>query len=91
MDDYLDSTDDADEAVKLITDVIEVNQRGGFKITNWTCSSREVLQQIPVELGSTGADLTIDEDKKTERVLALIWNPNTDEFGFNLKFHKVDS
>ena len=90
MDDYLDSTDSATEAIKLITEVIEVNRRGGFKTTNWACSSREVLQKIPVELRSTDTDLTIDSDMKTERVLGLIWNPNTDAFGFNLQFHKVD-
>jgi len=27
---------------------------------------------------------------KTERVLGLIWNPNSDTLSFNLKFHKID-
>jgi len=44
MDDYLDSKHSEEDSIKLIEEVIEVHQRGNFKIRNWSCSNAKVLE-----------------------------------------------
>ena len=90
MDDYIDSADSADAAIKLINDVIEVHRRGDFHIGKFISSSKDVLQGIPSDCANDSTQiLTFDGDMGIERVLGLSWNSNEDELGFNLKFHKV--
>lgn len=46
VDDHLDSVDSFDEALKIISDVIEVHRKCGFIIRN----SKDVLEEIPIDL-----------------------------------------
>ncbi|XP_062714134.1 uncharacterized protein LOC134290921 [Aedes albopictus] len=46
VDDYLDSVDTIDEAVKLVKDVKFVHAQGGFDIRNFSSNSAEVLQRL---------------------------------------------
>ena len=90
MDDTLDSCDTVEDATKRISDIIEVNKRGGFSIVNWICSSREVSSMIPAELRAKDwKDLEALTQLPVERVLGMWWNAEKDEFTFKTKFHKV--
>lgn len=63
MDDYLDSAENEQKAIKLIKEVIEIHARGNFSICNWTCNSKEVLKQIPTELRSeNNKNLNLETD-----------------------------
>ncbi|XP_053699180.1 uncharacterized protein LOC128746160 [Sabethes cyaneus] len=83
VDDYFDSVESVEEAVKLAREVRLVHRKGGFEIRNWVSNSPEVLQS----LGETKpvAPVHFNQDKQTskERVLGVIWDPNTDEFAFS--------
>ncbi|CAG7832144.1 unnamed protein product [Allacma fusca] len=68
-DDYYDSADTKEEAITKIQSVIYVHERGGYKIRNWSSSSKEVLKEIPVELRYTGYNvLNAEFDLPNERV-----------------------
>ncbi|CAG7831974.1 unnamed protein product, partial [Allacma fusca] len=76
MDDYYDSAETEAEAVTKIQSVIHVHYRGGYKIRNWSSSSKEVLGEIPAELRCTGDKVLNSEfDLPNERVLGMSWNP----------------
>ena len=47
---YQDSPKTEDAAIPLISEIVEVHQKGGFIICGWTCSSPEVLAAIPPDL-----------------------------------------
>ena len=69
---------------------MEVHRRGGFEIRNFISNSKEVLLAIPPEARANGdKDMDMESDMPYERILGLRWNPSTDTFTFNLKFHKV--
>ena len=49
MDDYLDSVDEVDEAIRRAQEVALVHSKGGFEIRNWMSNPREVLNALPAE------------------------------------------
>ncbi|XP_071085435.1 uncharacterized protein [Haliotis cracherodii] len=49
VDDCLKSVDSKEKGIKLVQNVCDLLQRGGFRLTKWTSNSRTVLQSIPVE------------------------------------------
>ncbi|XP_065077560.1 uncharacterized protein LOC135700833 [Ochlerotatus camptorhynchus] len=83
VDDYFDSVDTVEEAVKLAQEVRLVHRKAGFEIRNWVSNSPEVIRS----LGETkpAAPVHFNRDKQTskERVLEIIWDPDSDEFVFS--------
>lgn len=84
VDDYLDCCDTEEDAIKLIEEVREVQQKGGFELCNWICSSRSVLEKIPEELRAKNW-----KDLQNERVLGIHWNPELDVINFVHKSYKI--
>ncbi|XP_036329731.1 uncharacterized protein LOC118741863 [Rhagoletis pomonella] len=92
VDDMLDSVETAEEAVKLIKDVIEVHKRGNFHIRGWLTNSNHVAGA----LGNAGssydfctAGKTIDQVIEPEKVLGLWWRTSVDVFTFSTRFTKA--
>ncbi|XP_036322198.1 uncharacterized protein LOC118736217 [Rhagoletis pomonella] len=92
VDDMLDSVETAEEAVKLIKDVIEVHKRGNFHIRGWLTNSNHVAGA----LGNAGssddfctAGKTIDQVIEPEKVLRLWWRTSVDVFTFSTRFTKA--
>lgn len=82
MDDLLKSVRDEATATKLQRELTAPITRGGFRLTKWSSSSREVLSQIPnQEMASPSINLDLD-DLPIERSLGLLWNTETDSFRF---------
>jgi len=82
MDDLLKSVRDEATATKLQQESTALLARGGFGLTKWSSSSREVLSQIPnQEMASPSINLDLD-DLPIERSLGLLWNTETDSFRF---------
>ncbi|XP_012279025.1 uncharacterized protein LOC105698948 [Orussus abietinus] len=72
MDDYLDSVDTDEEAIRLIREVTEVHKHGGFEIRGWSCNSKRVLESLTVDKATTGTvSLTLDEHS-VDRTLGVI-------------------
>lgn len=88
MDDYFDSAESVEEAVKKATEVKYIHTRGGFEIRNWVSNSGEVLQQLGES--KTNQILHFNTDKATgsERVLGIVWDPQEDVFTFALKLRE---
>lgn len=83
VDDYLDSTDDIEEAVKLALEVKHVHSFGGFLLRNWLSNSKEFLTRVGEINPGTDKCLQLDEKVSTERVLGMYWKPNEDVFTFS--------
>jgi len=82
MDDLLKSVRDEATTTKLQQELTALLARGGFRLTKWSSSSREVLSQIPKqEMASLSINLDLD-DLPIERSLGLLWNTETDPFRF---------
>ena len=81
MDDLLVSVKDAETAKRLQKEVTEIVAKGGFRLTKWTSSSEEVLQQIPEEdRSAAGLDLAC-LGQGTQRALGCVWRPASDVLG----------
>ncbi|XP_057292547.1 uncharacterized protein LOC130621256 [Hydractinia symbiolongicarpus] len=83
MDDYLDSMKTVDEAVSIAKTVTEALKSCGFRFTKWLSNSCEILKCFPNT--ETVINVNLDLNKlPTERVLGMLWNPNTDYFTFKV-------
>lgn len=84
VNDLLKSVKSVNTAIKLITEVVEILSRGGFRITKWMSNSREVLAAIPQqERAKPTLDLDLDE-LPVERALGVLWDVEQDVFKFKV-------
>ncbi|XP_062711976.1 uncharacterized protein LOC115267455 [Aedes albopictus] len=83
VDDYFDSVDIEEEAVKLAQEVRFVHKQGGFEIRNWVSNSPIVLRSLGEEKPAAPVHFSRDKQTANERVLGVIWDPNTDQFAFS--------
>ena len=89
MDDFLKSVCDKTTAVRMLREMTSLWARGGFRLTKWVSSLREVLSQIPPqEKASPSVDLNFDE-LPIERTLGLKWNTETDCFRLSVYSHQT--
>ncbi|XP_068684500.1 uncharacterized protein [Montipora foliosa] len=89
VDDFLKSVCDETTAVRMFREMISLLARGGFRLTKWISSSREVLSQIPPqEKASPSVDLNFDE-LPIERTFGLKWNTEKDCFRFSVYSHQT--
>ena len=89
MEDLLKSVCDETTAVRMVREMTSLLARGGFRLTKWTSSSREVLSQIlPQEKASPSVDLNFDE-LPIELTQGLKWNTEKDCFRFSVYSHQT--
>ena len=69
-----------------VRELCSLLQRGGFRLTTWVSSSREVLESIPVkDRGQEIKKLDLQKDElPVERALGVQWRIEDDTFGFNV-------
>ncbi|KAK0135606.1 Proteoglycan 4 [Merluccius polli] len=86
MDDCLKSLPSEEAAVKMVKDLTDICQKGGFHLTKWISNNRGVLLSIPEEDRSKNLhELDLDRDQlPVERALGLHWCVETDTFKFKL-------
>ncbi|XP_062557324.1 uncharacterized protein LOC134222196 [Armigeres subalbatus] len=85
VDDYLDSADTIEEAVKIALEVRHVHSLGGFHLRNWLSNSKEVLERVGENDTAIQKSLQLDSRSATERVLGMFWKPEEDVFTFSTK------
>ncbi|XP_062556738.1 uncharacterized protein LOC134221563 [Armigeres subalbatus] len=85
VDDYFDSVDTIEEAIRRAKEVKFVHQKGGFEIRNWVSNSNEVLQSLGEQRPITPVPFHEDKATSQERVLGMVWDPVSDEFLFSTK------
>ena len=84
MDDYLDSFDDPQTAVKIITDVVSLLKLGGFDLAKFISNSRDILKEIsPGNLSPKIVNLDLDK-LPIERALGVSCDPNSDMLTFKV-------
>ncbi|XP_065085675.1 uncharacterized protein LOC135707720 [Ochlerotatus camptorhynchus] len=86
VDDYFDSTNTVQEAVKRALDVKMIHLAAGFHIRNWMSNSAEFLTQLGEAKPEQTAYFSHDKHAATERVLGIVWRPEEDVFTFPMTF-----
>ncbi|XP_065074719.1 uncharacterized protein LOC135698602 [Ochlerotatus camptorhynchus] len=88
VDDYFDSTETVEEAVKKATEVRYIHSKGGFEIRNWVSNSSELLQQLGESKSNQIVHFNTDKATGSERVLGIVWDPQEDVFTFALQLRE---
>ena len=84
MDDFYEAVDSKEEAHQLIKDLSSMLQRGGFNLTKWVTTDKEILANIPPLKTAITSD-KLDDTNSTQRVLGVKWNLHRDELIFEPK------
>lgn len=88
VDDYLDSFRSLEDAERITRSVREVHMKAKFELKQWKSNSTALIEALGEQEETETTELYKSEEK-TERVLGLMWNPKTDEIGFNLNLVKI--
>ena len=91
VDDVLKSVKSEEAAVRLLEDLKKLCAEGGFNLTKFSSNSIEVLQSVPrEERAKKVKDLTLGSDAlPVERALGVLWDTNSDTFGFQVDIGKL--
>ena len=90
VDDYMDSFDSMDNAIKTVNDVISIHDHASFFIRDFVSNEQILLASLPSNRIKTGKIRVLnDKDSQTEKVLGLYWNTKMDYFSFELNFEKL--
>ncbi|XP_053686396.1 uncharacterized protein LOC128735940 [Sabethes cyaneus] len=82
VDDYFDSVDTIEDAVRRAKEVKYIHSKAGFEIRNWVSNSAEVLRSLGENDQAPAIHFNVDKSTENERVLGIIWNPRQDNFSF---------
>ncbi|XP_058817711.1 uncharacterized protein LOC131681020 [Topomyia yanbarensis] len=82
VNDYLDSFDTEEEAIKVALEVKEIHTRGGFEIRNWHSNSKTLLQRVGESNQLQAKVISVAAESEAERVLGLLWLPEEDVLAF---------
>ncbi|XP_055623158.1 uncharacterized protein LOC129766604 [Toxorhynchites rutilus septentrionalis] len=83
VDDYFDSAETVEEAIRRAKEVRFVHSQGGFELRNWVSNSPEVLRLMGEEKAAQAIHFGRDKETGNERVLGIIWSPDQDTFSFS--------
>ena len=90
VDDCIKSISDTDQAKRLAAQLYEMLAKGGFRLTKWLSSDREVMASIPEkERAGSVKDLDLDH-LPIERTLGIQWNVDKDSFEFNVQLKQKE-
>ena len=80
VDDFLGGADSVQAAIQLFLDLRKVLEKGGFNLTKWRSSSKEVLQEVPLHLqeATPVKDATSSTAPTLSKALGLIWDSESD-------------
>lgn len=87
VDDWLQSFDDKDEALRVAQQVKDVHSRGGFEIRNWRSNSKHVTDELG-ERCEEEVNLQLSEEQ-TEKFLGVWYSSKRDAYTFSLKLNKA--
>ena len=83
VDDYLSGADDVEATVKLQQSLDKMMERGGFNLTKWTSSSKEVLSHIDEQ--EQAESRTVDFNAiEPLKALGICWDTLPDCFLFSV-------
>ncbi|XP_038060160.1 uncharacterized protein LOC119731170 [Patiria miniata] len=87
VDDLLKSFKLEDDAAFMVKQLTHLLAKGGFHLTKWICSSRNVMDSVPTaERAKTVTDLDLDHERlPVERALGVRWHTESDQIGVKIK------
>ncbi|XP_063968368.1 uncharacterized protein LOC129265564 [Lytechinus pictus] len=91
VDDCLKSVASKEDGRRLVSQLRELLQRGGFRLTKWVSNDIDVLSDLPQsERAASIVDLDLGNDHMpTERTLGVLWDMETDAFQFRVSTKDV--
>ncbi|XP_048586408.1 uncharacterized protein LOC116604491 [Nematostella vectensis] len=78
VDDLMKSTDTTENAVKLVSDIREVLDKGGFNLTKWCSNDKDVIASVPEK--HRAKSMLNELERPTTSTLGLKWNVEDDQF-----------
>ncbi|XP_033115253.1 uncharacterized protein LOC117115524, partial [Anneissia japonica] len=81
VDDCLASVENSESAIKLVSRLMEILAKGGFRLTKWLSNDRNVLDSIAESERAASVPVSLDE-LPTERTLGVSWCVEGDHFTF---------
>ncbi|XP_075167653.1 uncharacterized protein LOC142239764 [Haematobia irritans] len=84
MDDFIDSVQTEEEAIKLANQVKTIHAKGGFHMRNWASNSNIVRQKL-----AEGGAATENSFGAVEKILGMYWESNNDVFQYNCRFSRL--
>ncbi|XP_041448563.1 uncharacterized protein LOC121404049 [Drosophila obscura] len=87
VDDYVDSFATESEAISVSTRVKEIHANAGFELCQFSSSS----PIVEAALGPPGRGESVGWGEAEQKILGMCWQAATDDFRFNVKYHRVPS
>lgn len=91
VDDFIRSTDTVEDAVQLIKDVIDIQDKARFELHNFSSNSKKVLESLPKNPVADCKLLQMDEKISEQRILEMMWDTLSDTITFSMNFNKLDN
>ncbi|XP_062538071.1 uncharacterized protein LOC134206385 [Armigeres subalbatus] len=85
VDDYLDSFESEEEAVRVSVEVRSIHQKGGFQLRNWLSNSTAVVRGMDEDDPKASKSLCLSVVESSDRVLGMLWQTAEDELWFPMK------
>ncbi|XP_062557578.1 uncharacterized protein LOC134222449 [Armigeres subalbatus] len=84
MDDVITGANTVEEACELQKQLIEMTEKGGFRLRKWASNNPKVLEGLPENSLAIreGDSINLDPDPSV-KTLGLIWMPKSDQLKFN--------
>ncbi|XP_075989157.1 uncharacterized protein LOC142986969 [Anticarsia gemmatalis] len=89
VDDYLDSFETLEDAIRITKDVRQIHQNASFELKQWKSNSPSLLAALGEQEQREDLELYTSTET-TERVLGVIWKITTDELTFNLNLARIE-
>lgn len=91
VDDFLDSVDTEEEAIRLALEVKYIHSKAGFNIRNWICNKPNVLNVLKINDNGQQKSLNLGEESDANKVLGVFWKSSDDSFTFKLSPHIINN
>ncbi|XP_055619056.1 uncharacterized protein LOC129764221 [Toxorhynchites rutilus septentrionalis] len=85
VDDFLDSFENEEEAVRVSQETSFIHLHGGFQLRNWLSNSAELLKEMKEEGPNDSKSFCLNSAEGTDRVLGMLWLTVNDELRFFMK------
>ncbi|XP_075150403.1 uncharacterized protein LOC142224509 [Haematobia irritans] len=91
VDDFLESVDTIEEAIRLAKDVKMIHSKAGFNIRNWICNRKEVLAALSTLDDSKNKNLQLGCDIGMDKILGVYWKSSDDSISFKVSTNLLES
>ena len=90
VDDLLKSVHSVKTAISLAKELMQMLQKGGFRLTKFMSNNKEVLDALPPSEVSPSVTLQLETEDKLQRALGISWDTNKDVFTFIIQLKDAD-